>query len=174
MKNKLTISFCTVLLSCCFSLILSAQKQSVSNDFDFSVINYSDKSNFEKEHIHVLELTNNSNSTSSYTIVSISNCGDNNPRSNENVKLDIKQASNIKTEIYLKDLNSKDELNDIVSLKPNESIKIYLKIKQNSNATLGSRNCSEIQASKVSQNKSKISKSITIETLISNPINKGH
>ena len=175
MKTKSTLVFYSFFLSCCFSLLINAQEQRSNNDFTLNVIQYSGKPNYEKEHIHILELKNNSQLVSQYSVSIINNqCSDNHQN-----KLSNKKESNINTEIYLKNLSRKHENGNIISLDPNESIKVKLKTYQKNNAVLGSLNCTSIQATKLSQNESKglrknISESITIKTYVPDPANLGH
>lgn len=180
MKNKSTLTLYTFFLLSFLSFMVNAQDKDSNKDFTIQVIKLSDKPILEKEHWHIIELKNTSQITSEYTI-SIMNdiCSaqeDNNKKNNLGFK---KIESNINTEIYFIDVNKKQPITDIISLKPNESVKIQLKTKQKDNAKLDSKNCSVITATKVSQNKLKGSKSnstkfVTIETFVRNPINKGH
>ena len=179
MKKKSTLAFCTFFLTCCFSLIVNAQQKKANNDFSINLVKYSDKPNFEKEHFHVFELKNNSMLTSEYSISLITNkCSDNKLSSVNDKSINIKE-SNINTEVYFKDLNRQHKISDIISLKPNESVKLQMKTQQKNNAKLDSWNCTTICATEVSNNKSKdkkpkISKSIIIKTFIPNPNNLGH
>ena len=175
MKNKSTLAFCTFFLLCCLSFTLNAQEQKSNNDFTLNVIKYSDKPNYKKEHTHVLELKNHSQIMSYYSILLVKDeCSDNNQN-----KLTNKKESNINTEISFKDLNKNRKVDDIISLKPNESIIIQLKTIQKINAELDSWNCTTLYATKLGKNKSidknpKNSKSIILKTFVPNPINRGH
>jgi hypothetical protein len=146
------------------------------------VVKFSEKLNFEKEHVHIIELKNNSKLLSTYALTIVNkDCSEDTHHHSKSTEkqLNLNKESYINTEVYIKDLKSKTQKGDIISLKPNESIKIYLKTLQKDNAKLGFRNCTSIQASVISKNKSKSfksieSKSVSIETLVPNPNNKGH
>lgn len=167
---------------CSISLTVNAQKEKLNNDFEINVVKFSEKSNFEKEHMHVIELKNTSKFLSNYALTIINkDCAEDTDHHSKGIEkqLNPNKESYINTEVYIKDLNSKTQKGDIISLKPNESIKIYLKTLQKNNAKPGYRNCTSIQASKISKNKSKSnksikSKSVSIETIVRNPNNKGH
>ncbi|WP_298346976.1 hypothetical protein [uncultured Algibacter sp.] len=169
MKNKLIIRLNIFIILCSLSLKVNAQKKTLKKDFEINVIKPSDKPNFENEHIHVLELKNNSKLKSEYKVSLI----DDNCSKGKN-----KAESNINSQISFENSN-KASIDNIVSLEPNESIKMNLKIQKKNNAKLDSWNCSIISVIKLSNLKSKntksnISKSVTIKTFIPNPIHKGH
>ncbi|PWH81406.1 hypothetical protein DIS18_14805 [Algibacter marinivivus] len=174
MKNKSTLLFCTFLLICCFSLTVNAQKKKANNDFTINVVKYSDRPNYENEHIHIIELKNNSKFKSNYTLsLASNNCND------KSSKLNDKKELNINAEIYFESSNKKQMAVDLISLEPNESIRMRVKTRRKKSAKLNSWNCSSISVTKLSQNKSKnakanISESITIKTFVPNPNNKGH
>ena len=178
MKTKSIYKFITVIITCCMTIIVCAQKKHVNNSFSLDVVKYSEKPNFKKEHIHIIELKNKSQVSSSYTISAknyqCSKNDDNTPSKSSG-----KKYSELITEIYLNSLNNKKQIIEPISLGPNESAKIYLKTKQENNMELDSRHCTKLFASKLSpaksiNGKSSITKSVTIETFVRNPNNKGH
>ena len=178
MKNKSTSKYITLILTCCMTVCLYAQKKNMNNDFSLSIAKYSEKPNFEKEHIHVIELKNKSKVSSSYTISAKNNkCSK--KHDNTLSKSIGKKHSELITEIYLNSLNNKQQISNRISLGPNESAKIYLKTKKADNMEMDSRHCTKLYASKLSpaksiNGKSGITKSVTIETFVRNPNNKGH
>jgi hypothetical protein len=149
--------------------------QKSSNDFTLSIIKLSNKPNFEKEHLHILELKNNSRYSAEYALSLNNECSENNshnPIKNRNALI-------IDTEIYLGNSNNRFEVNDIISLKANESVKIRFKTYQRNMATSNSWNCTTISVNKVLQNKSKLSEvssseSVTIKTFAPSSNNLGH
>tara|TARA_R110002072_G_scaffold303002_2_gene491194 strand:+ start:2340 stop:2867 length:528 start_codon:yes stop_codon:yes gene_type:complete len=175
MKNKSTLVFYSLLLSCCFSLLVNAQEQKPHNNFTLNVLQYSDKPNYEKEHVHVLILKNNSSLTSQYSISLFNDqCSDTNQ-----YRLSNKKESNINAEISFDNLNKKSQVSDVVTVQPNKTLKIYLKIKQKISAKLDSWNCTTIRATRLSDNNSKKSKSniyqsVIIKTFVPNPNTIGH
>lgn len=170
MKNKSSLTYYSFLVLCCLSFLTNAQNKKANNDFEISVFKYSDKPNYINEHDHILELKNNSKFKSEYKLLlEDDNCAKNGIN---------KKESNIESNIYFENIN-KSEIDNIISLEPNESIKIHLNTKIKDNATLDSWNCSLISVIKLSKNKSKstkskVSKSIRIKTFIPNPNHKGH
>lgn len=182
MKNKSTLTFLSFLVLYSFSLIVNAQKLKTNSEFEINIVKFSDKPNFENTHTHLLELKNNSRYKSEY-VVSVVNTNSSEKNHNESKHIEnrlvISKESNITTEIYKKDSNSKLEKKAIISLEPNESIMLNLKIQKKVNATLGSWNCSTISVLKLSKSQSKSnqsnnSKSITVKTFVPNPNNRGH
>lgn len=172
MKNKSTLMFYSFLLTCCFTLLINAQEQKSKNDFTFKLIEYSSKSNLEKEHTHVLELKNNSNSPAQYKISVLSNlCVD-----NHHNKMGDKKESNIKAEIFSKKNSINNKVDDIVTLQPNESRQFNLKTHQKANAKLDTWNCTTLRATKLIGNKSKSinHQTVKVKTFVSNPSNQGH
>jgi hypothetical protein len=180
MKNKSTLTLFTffLLLSHCF--VVSAQKQKSNNDFTLTVIEQSKKPNYKKEHIHVLELKNNSGQMSEYAITVVTNnCSDKKNNTLQNIKSTNPENSNIKTQLFLNDLNRAEWANEVLKVKPNASVKLFLKTLQNNNAVLDSWNCTDIQITKLSNktlkgSKNKKSESVIIKTFVPNPNSKGH
>ena len=180
MKTKSIYKFITVVITCCMTICVFAQKKHVNNSFSLDVVKYSEKPNFEKEHFHVVELKNDSRISAKYTI-SIKNTKCSKKHDNKKVlsKPHGKKDPELFTEIYLNSISNKQQINEPVSLGPNESAKIYLKTKHADNMELDSRHCTKLFASKLSpaksiNGKSGITKSVTIETFVRNPNNKGH
>ncbi len=169
MKNKLIIRLNIFIILCSLSLPGNAQKDKLKKDFEINIIKSSDKPNFEKEHIHVLELKNNSKFKSEYKLSLIN---DNCLKSDSN-----KAESNINSQISF-DNSYKNKIDNTISLEPNESVQINLKIQKKNNAKLDSWSCSLVSVTKLSNIKSKntksnISKSVTIKTFIPNPSHSG-
>ncbi|SHJ19481.1 hypothetical protein [Algibacter luteus] len=180
MKNKSNLKLITFVLTCCICIVVNAQKQNSNNDFTVNVVKSSNESNFEKEHIHVLELKNNSKQLSEYVITMVTNnCSNQKQYDAYNIKSTNKEFTNINTKMFLNDLKGKELTSEVVQVKPNQSIKLYLKTQQNSKAVLDSWNCTKIQATKLSKNQAKgsnseMSESVMIKTIVRNPNNKGH
>ena len=180
MKNKSTLTLFTFFLSFSICLVASAQKLKSNNDFTLSVLKYSDNPNFEKEHIHVLELKNNSMQISEYAIKLVTeNCSEKKKYNSQSIKSTENELMNIKTQMFLNDSNGKEMTGEVIQLNPNDTVKLYLKTQQNSNAVLDSWNCTNIVATKLLKNKIKSSSSkkselVVIKTFVRNPNNKGH
>jgi hypothetical protein len=180
MKNKSTLTLFTFLVACCIGFAVSAQQNKSSNDFTIGIVKPSNRSNLEKEHVHILELKNNSRQISEFEInIVTEDCSVEKIYNSLNAKSINKELSNIKAQMFLNDLSGKEISGAIVKVNPNESISIFVKTIQNTNAVLDSRNCTNVLATKLSNNqakgsKNKISESVTIKTFVRNPNNKGH
>ncbi len=190
MRNKSTLTFCAFLLACCFTLLTNAQQQNKkkNNNFDLEIVKYSDKTDAEIEHLHLLSLTNNSNKLASYKLsgkpsvkckmkhknVVRKRFGDIDPdevqSKDENAGKKSKPEFSI--DIYKEDMSQKI---DEISLSPKQSINIYAKITRLSNTGAGHWKCNKVSAKLLGQKKGKqIKKSVKIASFISDPNNKGH
>ena len=135
----------------CFAGLLNVVGQ---NDFKLSVVKGTDKPNTESEHQYLINLENNSRSSTSFVFTT----------ENVNCKEENIEYVNLIQEVYTSNLN---ERVSSVTLSAGESYNFYVKIKRPLNTKLGSWNCTKITAS--SSNGTPVKKSVMITTWIQDP-----
>ncbi|SDH46862.1 hypothetical protein [Winogradskyella thalassocola] len=127
---------------------------SYGQDLKLSIIQNSDEPDTAKEHFYLVKVTNTSRKATLFSVSAF-----NAKCSNE---------KSIETDFTQEILNNNKSLGDKEhTIKPNESMEVFVKLTKPKNSKLNSWNCTQVNA--ISKNGDVISNTVSIESFIPDP-----